>query len=118
MKRVYVAGPYSAKDTISMLKNIRKGIRMGAELLLLGFAPFIPWLDYNVFLQLKEDEEVTVERIREYSMCWLRASDVVLVLKGWENSVGTLDEIDEAETHNIPVLFSKEDLVKYFKETL
>ena len=45
MKRVYVAGAYSADNVIDVLENIRRGIEKCAELLGEGIAPFCPgWI--------------------------------------------------------------------------
>lgn len=37
MQRVYVAGPYTAKDGIGLLENIRKGRRKAVEILLIRY---------------------------------------------------------------------------------
>ena len=105
MKRVYIAGPYSANNVISVLDNMRRGIRAGTEALLSGYAPFVPWLDYQFQLMLRDSEKLDVERYYEYSMAWLEVSDAVLVLPGWENSKGTLAEIKRAEELGIPVVY-------------
>jgi hypothetical protein len=110
MKRIYIAGAYSADNVLSVLDNIRKGIRVGTELLLKGYYPFIPWLDYNVFLQLRDNENISVETIKEHSIAWLEVSDAVLVLSNWENSKGTIAEIARAKELNIPVYYSIEEM--------
>lgn len=109
-KRVYVAGPYSATNVIAVLDNMRWGMRASVEVLLAGYAPFCPWLDYNFQLQLRGDEALTVQDYYDYSMAWLEASDAVLVLPGWQNSKGTLAEIQRAKEKGIPVFYSLEDL--------
>jgi len=110
MKRIYIAGSYSADNVLDVLNNIRKGIRAGTEVLLAGYSPFIPWLDYNVFLQLREEEQISVDCIRQHSMVWLEASDAVLVLPYYQTSSGTLAEINRAKELKIPVFYSLEDL--------
>lgn len=117
MKRVYIAGPYSSDDIIKGLGNIRTGMRMAAKLLQHGLAVFCPWLDHQLFLQLREGEEITLKTIQAHSMAWLRASDAILALKGWESSKGTLAEIAEANTREIPVFFNYMDLVQWSEES-
>jgi len=112
IKRVYVAGAYSADNVISVLDNMRKGMRVSTEVLLAGFAPFSPWLDYHFTLMLQGDEKLTVEDYYNYSMRWLEASDAILLVSGWENSKGTAAELARAEELKIPVFVSIEDLKK------
>ena len=104
MKRIYVAGPYSG-NTIQTLRNIRVGIRVCTEILLAGDAPFCPWLDHQYLLALRNNETLTVDTMRRYSLAWLAVSDEMLVLPGWERSVGTKAEIVQAHVIGIPVRY-------------
>ena len=113
MKRVYVAGAYSADNVITVLDNMRAGMRLSLEVLLAGFAPFVPWFDYHFQLMLREGEDLTVGHYYKYSMAWLEASDYVLVVPGWENSKGTKAEIARAEELGIPVFYKLSDLIDY-----
>lgn len=110
MKRVYVAGAYSADNVIKVLDNMRLGMRASTEVMLAGFSPFCPWLDYQFQLMLREGERLSVQDYYNYSMAWLEASEAVLVLPGWENSKGTLAEIAWAKELSIPIYYSLEDL--------
>lgn len=107
--RIYIAGSYSG-NTLEFLDNIRRGIRAGTKLLLKGYAPFVPWLDHQLFLQLREDESISVETIRNYSLEWLKVSDCVLVLPNSEGSAGTKEELRVAKELGIPVYYRVEDL--------
>jgi hypothetical protein len=104
--RVYVAGAYSATSVIRVLENMRKGMRVGSQLLQLGFAPFVPWLDHHLQLMLHKGESLTVQDYYDYSMAWLEVSDLILVLPDWEESHGTKKEIERANELNIDVYFS------------
>jgi len=110
MKRVYIAGAYSADNVLDVLHNIRKGIEMSSHILRLGFAPFCPWLDYH-FVLMDSAELLTVENFYDYSLAWLEVSDAMLVLPGHENSKGTLAEIEFAEDKNIPVFYDEDELL-------
>lgn len=112
MKRVYVAGAYSADNVITVLDNMRRGMRASTEVFLKGFSPFCPWLDYQFTLMLRDGEKLTVEDYYRYSMAWLEVSDVVLVLPGSEHSKGTKQEIIRANELGIPVVYDIEDLCK------
>ena len=110
--RVYVAGAYSADNVITVLDNMRKGMRMSTEVMNLGYAPFCPWLDYQFQLMQREDlgESLSVEDYYEYSLAWLDASDCVLVVPGYENSKGTMKELAYAAQMGLPIYYKVEDL--------
>ena len=48
MKRIYIAGPYSAPDVLSVFENMRKGMVLATQVRKLGYAPFAPWTDTTV----------------------------------------------------------------------
>lgn len=110
MKRVYVAGPYNASNGIDLLNNVRRGMRAGTQVLLMGYAPFVPFFDFHFQLMLRTAEKLTIEKYHEYSLAWLVASDCVLVLPNSTNSLGVQREIAEAQARKIPVYYSFEEL--------
>jgi hypothetical protein len=112
MKRVYVAGPYSADNVITVLDNIREGQRMATRVLLAGYAPFCPFIDFHFSLMLREGEKLDVNDYYEYSNAWLEVSDAMLVLPGYERSKGTKAEIKIAKKFSIPIYFDFKDLIK------
>ena len=118
IKRVYVAGSYSADNVIDVLANMRRGIRTSVAVLKAGFEPFCPWLDYHFQLQVDDDDDLTVEDFYEYSMAWLEVSDALLVLPNSENSVGTQNEIKRAKELGIPIFYHLDELRKYGPENL
>lgn len=113
MKKIYIAGPYSSDTVIGMLGNIRNGIKMAARIMAGGFAVFCPWLDHQIFLHLPDGSEMGVPFFQEASMEWLKVSDAVLVLSGWEKSNGTKSEIQVAKDLGIPVFFGLLDLYEW-----
>ncbi len=115
MKKIYVAGSMSGQE-IDFLRNVRKGIRASVELLLDGYAPFSPFIDFQFFLALRGKEEITVQQIKTYSLAWLEVSDAVLVLPDWEGSLGTQKEIQHAAHLGIPVFYDIKSLKEYFNK--
>lgn len=119
MVKVYVAGPYSDDSVISVLKNIGRGEREAARLFMAGYAVFCPWFDKDFIIKHPEFN-FSVRQFLDYSMEWLRVSDVVYIvpnmegLRSWKDSRGTLDEIDEANRLGIPVVFSFKELTERF----
>jgi len=110
-KRIYVAGSMSNPNPLKFLENLRRGIRVSAELVLLNYHPFSPFIDFQFFLALRNDEKITIEMIQAYSMAWLKVSEAVLVLPGWESSKGTVAEVARAQELGIPVYYSMEELI-------
>jgi len=115
MRKVYVAGPYSADNVISVLDNMRRGMRVGVRVLLKGYAPFVPWLDYHFSLMLQRNEKLNVGNYYDYSMAWLEVSDYMLVHEIGV-SKGVMKEIVVANRLNIPIFYSLGDLINYDQE--
>jgi hypothetical protein len=113
VKRVYVAGAYSATDVIKVLDNIREGMRASLEVFRAGFAPFCPWLDFHYQLMLRPGETLTVPDFYEYSIAWLEVSDAMYVHPNsdWRNSTGTLAEIKTAKECGIPIYYDLQKLI-------
>jgi hypothetical protein len=63
---------------------------------------------------LRGKETLTADHYYRYSMEWLRASDAVWMISGWEISRGALAEKAEAEKLNIPVFYDLDHVKKYF----
>jgi len=108
MKRIYLAGSYSADNIIGVLDNIRKGQRAGAVAMMKGYAVFCPWLDYQLHFHLREGETIPKKIYQDNSMAWLEVSNEVWVLPGYENSNGTKREIARAHELKIPVKYLTE----------
>ena len=110
MKRIYIAGAYSANNIITVLDNMRRGMRAATEVLLLGYAPFAPWFDYHFSLMLLDNEQLDINDYYEYSVAWLAVCDAVLVLPNSEYSNGTKRELEYAVSRGIPVFHSIDEL--------
>lgn len=110
MKKVYVAGAISSSSIEQSLKNIRNGILVGAELLSLGYSPYVPHLDYQ--FNIVQDNFIDVKTYYKHDLEWLSLCDCMLVLEGWENSIGVRGEIKFAITNEIPIYFSKQELIE------
>jgi hypothetical protein len=100
--RVYVAGPYSADNVMSVLRNMGRGIRETERLFAAGHDPFCPWVDYHYEFVGDHDKR----RYYEYSLAWLEVSEAVVLVGDWRTSAGTLKEIARAVELGIPVFES------------
>jgi len=103
MKRVYVAGPYSAGD---LAMNVRSAYEAATRLADAGFAPFVP--HHTHFWQLlfprPYDEWLKLD------LAFLPCCDAVLRLPG--ESHGADGEVREAQTRGIPVFEDLHELVR------
>ena len=118
--KVYVAGAYSADNVLSVLQNIGRGEKACAELFRLGFAPFCPWHDKSYVMD-NPDIEFKMMDFYEFSIAWLKVSDIVFIVPKSSHSWGTTREIEIANKLKIPVVYSIDELVKfcaYFKPTV
>ena len=117
MKRIYVCGAYSAKDVMTVLNNMREGMRAATEVLLEGYAPFCPWMDHHYLFMLQDGEQLNVEDMYRYSMAWLEASDAVYVhpWSDWEMSKGVQEELKRARELGIPIFYSIDEINANFK---
>ena len=113
MKRVYLAGAYSAGDVISVLKNIGRGEHYAAKLFMAGFAPFCPWHDKS-YVMSNWDKDFSIPLFYNYSLAWLEVSDYLVVLSGYEESKGTLKEIKVAKKLGIPIYYNVDKFIKEF----
>ena len=108
--RVYVAGKYSDNNVLSVLRNIKHGISVATKIMKLGHSPFCPWLDYQ-FILMEQGETLNVDDFYRYSMDWLKVSDCLVVLDGWESSTGTIAEIETAKKLGIPIYYGLDEFM-------
>jgi hypothetical protein len=113
VRRIYVAGPYSADNVMTVLRNIREGIKMAETLLARGYSPFCPWLDYH--FEFYGDHPVA--DYYRYSMDFLECCDAVLTIGDWSKSKGVIAEVARAKELGIPVFNSIADVENYKRET-
>ena len=116
MKTVYVAGAMSANNILDVLGNISRGIKLGGELLQLGYAPFVPHLDVFFKIQGGDDLQIPLDHYYNYTMEFMTRCDCVLVCPKSENSSGTVAEIKKASGLGIPVYYSIDELHKIESE--
>jgi len=102
MKKVYVSGPYSGNVTF----NIRLAIEAADTLLLNGFAPFIPHLNYSWDLVHPHSYSTWLDWCLE----WIPVCDCLLRIYG--ESPGADREVELARFMGIPVYESMHELLE------
>jgi hypothetical protein len=101
MEKVYVAGKLN-DDACGYIKNLNNMVVYANKLKKLGFAVFVPGLD---FLMGVVSGEYEYEDYFDNSQAWLKVSDRMFVCPGWETSKGTLKEIKLAKKLDIPITY-------------
>ena len=106
-----MAGAINADNIISSLSNIKDGIKTGVKLIKLGYAPFVPHLDF--MFGICGQQTLTIDEYRNYSIEWLKASEVLLIINGERTSAGVIAEIIEAEEMKIPIIYGWSDFFEW-----
>lgn len=110
MKVVYVAGPFRAPTPWEQEQNVRRAEEASLRVWKAGLVAICPHTQTRFFQNSAPDQywlEGTLEMMRR--------CDAVLVLPGYEKSVGTLGEITEATLLGIPVFYNIDALIKIWK---
>jgi len=105
MKRIYVAGPYSAKDSRQTHLNVNEAISVGCKLMRKGYAPFIPHLCHYIWIHPEGDFEYDLWA--SYDMQWLKVCEALFMIK---ESPGADRELDVAQKMGIPIYYRLEDV--------
>lgn len=98
MKVIYVAGPYKASTERGVVENIYRAEDVGIKLWQAGFVALVPHMNTMLFGGICRDEIFLSGDLELMRRC-----DAVMLVKGWEKSKGTLEEIKEAKKLCIPV---------------
>ena len=105
MKRIYIAGPYTAPDARLTRQNTDKAIEIGCELISKGWAPFIPHLSHYIWMHPKGDFDYEVWTALD--MEWLEVCDAFYYIS---SSKGADAELKYAKQLGIPIYYSLSDV--------
>lgn len=105
MKLVYIAGPYRATYPYQVQRNIQAAVDVALDMCLSGFDlyPVVPHANTAHFDGVR-DGQFFVDGTAD--LC--RGCDAIVVLSGWQNSIGTRGEIDIMRDLGKPVFFLDE----------
>lgn len=118
---IYVAGPFRGKTHWEVESNIRRAEEISLRLWKLGVAVFCPHTNTRYFDQEIPDDHVLASLLDILDRC-----DALFVLKGWENSSGTQEEIKQANFARQPIFYEEvetweeeiKDYIEDYKETV
>lgn len=105
MKRVYVAGPMFSSGRLT--ENLFHAYDAADQLIVSGFAPYLPQLCVQLDISYPKDEEVWLK----LDKVWLLQCDALLRLRGV--SRGADLEVKWAEEAGIPVFYDFSDLLTW-----
>lgn len=102
---IYVVGPYRADSAFKIAGNISIAHDYGIEILKLGHYVFIPhkhtaWMD----------GAVPDKMFLEMGLHFLTFADAIFKLPGWNESRGSLVEIEEAERLKLQIFHNLDEI--------
>lgn len=105
---VYIAGPFRATTAWGVEQNVRRAEQAALEVWRLGAAAVCPHMNTRHFHGVLADNVWLDGDIEILKRC-----DAVLMLDGWEESVGASAECGVAHSTNIPVFFDFAELKSF-----
>lgn len=103
---IYLAGPYRATATKTVQEHINHARAIGSALPSSGWIPLIPHSNLSHFDSICPD--IDDEFWLDGTLELMRRCDAVMMLDGWQDSVGAVNERDEALRLGMPI-FSIEE---------
>ena len=91
MATIYIAGPYSANSREEVCRNVKLARDTMAKLISYGFTPICP---HTMMMDIDHDYGIDYETILWHCADLVQLADAILLIGDWENSNGTLKEID------------------------
>ena len=107
MKKIYVAGAYSADNLYEKVHNIERAKEIAQILWGLGYAAYCPHTNTGLFDGIC-DEKTFIEGHLEF----MYICDGIIVVDDWGDSKGTKREIEEALWESIPVYYSIDEFIE------
>ncbi len=97
---IYIAGPYRASTKLGIIINILKARKVAKKYWALGYTVITPHSNSALM-----DGCATDEVFLRGGLDLLECAKLMVVLKGWEKSQGTIAEIEYAKEHSIPIIY-------------
>ena len=115
MRVAYVSGPYRDSNLRQVIANIREAERVAIELWRLGYAVICPHTNTQLFDGIFEEGKITmgdptlngmkfIEGDKEFLVRLIPDSDILVMIKGWKDSVGANEERDFGVRHGLLAL--------------
>jgi len=101
---IYVAGAFRAPTYYEQHKNILRAEEVTFNLISSGFAPICPHKITENFQGSYPDK-----LFLDICKAWLRKSECIFMMKGWRNSLGSVEEHELAIKMGIPIYYEEEE---------
>jgi hypothetical protein len=108
MRLAFISGPYRALTNEVVLANIRAAEHTALKYWKLGYAVICPHKNTSLYdghlpdeVWLKGDLEI------------LKRCDVIVMMKDWQTSVGSTEELKFALANGIDIIFDSDDLTQF-----
>lgn len=104
---IYVAGRYRARTLPGKILNIIKAYITALRISRKGYIVFCPHANTALFdLFCKHSDEFWLKAGQEF----LKRSDALFLMKGWQNSQGSWGEYNVAITKRMPIYYHLREL--------
>jgi len=105
MKLVYIAGQYRANTVHGIVKNIRKAEKVALKYWRKGYAVICPHKNTALFDGSAPDK-VWLDGDLEI----LKRCDIIVMMKGWEKSSGSIAELKLAKELKLEIIYEKSNI--------
>ena len=113
MKLIYVAGAYTGKSYSEIDDNIRKAEAVSIMLFKKGWNVFTPHKNTAHYEIYEEVAGLTYHTWIETTKDMLRRCDCIIMMRDWENSNGSVGELEIAKKMGIPIYYETNGIPEY-----
>jgi hypothetical protein len=110
MKVIYIGGPFRAANTWEIEQNVRRAEEVALEVWRLGAAAICPHANTRFFQRILPDSVWLDGDLEIIARC-----DALLLQGNWQNSAGTLGEIEQALSLGLPIFDAISRLKKWLE---
>jgi predicted RNA-binding Zn-ribbon protein involved in translation (DUF1610 family) len=107
---IYIASKLSASTPIEYLKNLRESIKAAAKVWRRGHYPYVPGLDFMVYLELNGDYGNGHEQPYDCGVEWVKRCDALLLVNGYDESENVRKEFLTAEENDKIIFYSVDEI--------
>ena len=100
MRVAYIAGPYRGKTIADVVQNIRFAESYAVKYWKLGFAVICPHMNTALFDGHAEDSVWLAGGLE-----FVRRSDIIVMIPGWQRSSGSIKELELAKQLNMVAIY-------------
>ena len=104
---IYLAGPYNG----DVEGNIQRAEKVSIELIKKGYSVITPHKN-TAHYEKYENENLNINTWMEMDFNIIKKCDVIFVMENWEDSVGVKQELHFAKSHDVPIIFLSETIMR------